>query len=228
MTAAIPLRMQDLATSSSPNAQKDYPNDGENTNVIRLTRTFTEPSTSVGYQQNLHADGTSANSINESCDLAKLNSVEAIFEIRRLSGLTWELLSELFNVSRRTVIQWANGRLPTEHFESEIRRVLETMRHLNEGDQLATLERLLTVVDGSTLFDNLVEHRYAEVLQLPAGTAAVANSRQHSVAFLGSESEQRQLAPPALLLGAIQERPELPVGKTRIFRPERKKKIQTE
>src|SRR6185503_7037508 len=34
----------------------------------------------------------------------------AIMEIRRLSGMTWEQLANLFEVSRRTVHFWASGK----------------------------------------------------------------------------------------------------------------------
>ncbi|MYE02765.1 MAG: helix-turn-helix transcriptional regulator [Alphaproteobacteria bacterium] len=44
------------------------------------------------------------------------NAAHALFEIRRLSGLTWQELADLFGVSRRTVHNWANGARPSaEH-----------------------------------------------------------------------------------------------------------------
>ena len=38
------------------------------------------------------------------------STAEAIMEIRRRSGLTWQELGDLFDVSRRSIHHWANGK----------------------------------------------------------------------------------------------------------------------
>src|SRR5690348_926812 len=45
---------------------------------------------------------------------------EAILEIRRRAGLTWEELADLFDVSRRSVHHWANGKAVTADHEQRI------------------------------------------------------------------------------------------------------------
>ena len=44
---------------------------------------------------------------------------KALGELRRLSGLTWEQLAKLFNVSRRSLHFWASGQ-PLSRFNEEV------------------------------------------------------------------------------------------------------------
>ncbi|MEM5709754.1 helix-turn-helix transcriptional regulator, partial [Elizabethkingia meningoseptica] len=69
---------------------------------------------------------------------ASESTAAAVLEIRRLSGLTWEELADLFDVSRRSVHHWASGKpVNTEH-DQALRGVLTALRHLDRGDPAAT------------------------------------------------------------------------------------------
>ena len=89
---------------------------------------------------------------------------EAVLEIRRRSGLTWEQLGKLFDVSRRSVHHWASGKAVTPEHERMIRRMLASIRRLDQGSQAATRARLLAVDErfGFTVLDLLKEGRFGE------------------------------------------------------------------
>lgn len=133
------------------------------------------PVTTTGPDRTVAAHGTTSGPANEAGVPVRQSTAEAVLEIRRRSGLTWESLSELFNVSRRTVHHWANGRAPSTSHEMDIRRTLDAVRHIDEGNQRATRDRLLATFHGTSLFEMLADRRYADVLQQKAGANCLTN-----------------------------------------------------
>lgn len=87
---------------------------------------------------------------------------QAISELRRISGLTWEQLGELFDVSRRSVHFWASGKPLNAENETRLLQVLDIVRTADRGDARSTRLALLDVHDGSSAFDLLVEERFDE------------------------------------------------------------------
>ncbi len=194
-------------------------------NFLGLLVVSFDPGTTASPQAIPSMDGTSSGPEARTCIPARQTTDEALLELRRRSGLTWELLSELFNVSRRSVHHWANGRAPSAQHELEIRWVLDAIRHLDEGNRHATHDRLLTATNGLSPFDLLVCRRYTDVLRLSAGAGAVEVGC-HYTALSDEEWAKRRPPPPALLLDSVQDRPAAPVGKVRIAYPVgRKKKL---
>lgn len=224
MTSAAVIRVAEPATSAGGRYPADAicPAGDEDTTVITLSE-FLYRKTAVGPQSVLPMERTSSSPATRTHAPVGQTTSEAILELRRRSGLTWELLSEIFNVSRRTVHHWANGKPPSAQHEWEVRRTLDAVRHLDEGDRRATRDRLLTAANGLSLFDLLTERRYADVLDQTAGTASTNANRRHA-ALSEDEQAKRRPTPPVLLLDAITDRPNLPVGKARIVHPVRKKK----
>lgn len=151
----------------------------------------------------------------------KQSTEQALLEIRRRSGLTWELLSTLFNVSRRTIHHWANGKSPSVQHEYQIRRTRDAIRHLDEGAQRTTRDRLLVIENGLSLFELLAESRYDEVMSQVAGAGSVATIGS-AVEISEEERERRRPQTPDLLLGALQDRPNIEAKPARILRPARR------
>jgi len=172
-------------------------------------------------------DETSSDLEATTCVAIGQTAAEALLELRRRSGLTWESMSSLFGVSRRTVHHWANGKAPSAQHEVQIRRTLDAVRHLDEGNRRATRDRLLTAADGLSPFDLLANRRYADVLRQSAGSAPAETGRRRA-ARSGEEWAKRRAPPPTLLLDAMQDRPALQVGKARIAHPAGRKKKPTE
>jgi len=154
-----------------------------------------------------------------------VTTAEAVLEIRRRSGLTWEELSELFGVSRRSVHHWANGKTVTMEHDREIRGVLKAIHRIDEGSQAATRDRLLTIgASEKSVFALLKAHRFDEAMAQIGGTVVPAPQR-----IPLSQKAQEMLRPPApaLLLEAEQDRPNFPVSKARIARAVRTAKKST-
>ena len=147
-----------------------------------------------------------------------MTSADAVLEIRLRSGLSWEMLSDLFNVSHRTLRHWANGKAPSARREQEIRRTLDAVRHLDEGDRRATRDRLLATTNGPSLFALLVERRFVDVMRLPKG-AAPKDRKRRTTRLSEDEWAMRQPPPPFVLLDTISGELEIPVGRARIVRP---------
>ncbi len=183
--------------------------------------TLMEPGTTVGPDRIVAVRGTSSGRSYETGAPARQSTAEAVLEIRRRSGLTWDSLSDLFNVSRRTVHHWANGRLPSTRHEMDIRRTLDAVRHLDEGNQRATRDRLLATFHGASLFDMLADRRFAEVLQQHPGAGSMASGSRRT-ALSEEEWARRRPTRPELLLESIQDRPNVSVAAARIARPARR------
>ena len=140
-------------------------------------------------------------------------------EIRRRSGLTWQELAELFEVSRRSVHHWANGNPVSAGRERIIRRMLAAIRHLDRGSQVDTRALLLAVdqATGVSTLDLLKTGRFDDA------TARVAGGRAtppHRVPLSSDIQDARRPPAPALLLGAEQDRPDVP-AKARTVQPKR-------
>jgi DNA-binding transcriptional regulator YiaG len=91
----------------------------------------------------------------------------AINEIRKLSGLTWEQLARLFNVSRRSLHFWASGQPMSRFNEESLNRLLGTIRYINRGSASINRTVLLSPSrDGVIPFDLLIVGKYEEVKRL--------------------------------------------------------------
>ena len=144
---------------------------------------------------------------------------DAIMEIRRRSGLTWEELGDLFDVSRRSVHHWANGKPVSARHDRTIRSMLAAIRHLDRGDRAGTRALLLTVdqAAGVSTLDLLKDGRFEEATGRVAGVRAPV---PHPTPLSRTAWDARRPPAPVLLLGAEQERPEIP-AKVRTVRARR-------
>jgi hypothetical protein len=137
------------------------------------------------------------------------SSASAILEIRRRSGLTWDELAYLFDVSRRSVHHWASGKTVSSSHHRQIRRMLAAMRHIDQGEAPRTRDFLLASdASGESRLDLLSRNRFEEA------TARVLTGRAPVPPILTPLSEgarrARRPASPASLLDASQDRPVAP------------------
>jgi DNA-binding transcriptional regulator YiaG len=128
----------------------------------------------------------------------------AIGELRRLSGLTWDQLARLFNVSRRSLHFWASGKPIAPSNEEHLQRLLVVLRKIDRGSASANRSMLLGAREDGTLpFDLLTNGDYERVLLL----AGVGNALRVSPRKLSAEAEAaRAPPPPENLVGALQDR----------------------
>jgi len=155
------------------------------------------------------------------------NSAEAnrstLNELRRLSGLTWEQLAKLFNVSRRSLHFWASGHPLSRFNEENLNRLLGTIRYINRGS--ASLNRNLLLSpgqDGRLLFDLLIAGEHEEVKRiLGPGNAP---QKPQLVPLSEDASMSRMPPPPEDLVDAVQEPIHREVGRSRPARAARSRK----
>lgn len=91
----------------------------------------------------------------------------SIAELRQLSGLTWDQLARLFDVSRRSVHFWASGKAMTPSNEERLHRTLSVVRKIDRGSASANRNALLAAAgDGSIPFDLLAAGQYERVVEI--------------------------------------------------------------
>ncbi|MGE3536374.1 MAG: XRE family transcriptional regulator [Candidatus Tectimicrobiota bacterium] len=141
----------------------------------------------------------------------------ALMELRRLSGLTWDQLAQLFGSTRRSLHFWASGKPLSAAHEAQLSRLLALMRRLDRGSPQANRALLLGLQpDGSLPFARLVAGCYDAVLaQLGAGTAP---QRPRPAPLSASARAARAPYAPEALAGAVQERVHNTDGPTRVPR----------
>lgn len=161
-------------------------------------------------------ESTTANITGQIDYLPAKTTAEAVLEIRRLSGLTWDELSEIFDVSRRSVHHWANGKKISARNERVVHQTLAAINHLDEGGQSKTRARLLEVgISGHSPFNFLASHEFEQVLALIPGEAKPV----HHYSPLASQALEAQRPPaPVSLLSANPERFRSSTSKARIAR----------
>jgi transcriptional regulator with XRE-family HTH domain len=155
------------------------------------------------------------------------NSAEAnrstLNELRRLSGLTWEQLAKLFNVSRRSLHFWASGQPLSPSNEENLNRLLGTIRYINRGS--ASLNRNLLLSpgrDGRLLFDLLIAGEHEEVKRILG--PGNAHQKPQLVPLSEDASMSRMPPPPEDLVDALQEPIHREVGRSRPARAARSRK----
>lgn len=148
---------------------------------------------------------------------------KALSELRQLSGLTWEQLASLFNVSRRTLHFWASGQALSKTHEETLNRLLGTIRYVNRGS--ASLNRTLLLNPGDDFqlpIDLLAAGQYKEVEQrLGAGNAT---QRPRVSALSEAAIASRLPPPPGDLVDALQDPVHQEMGRSKPARVVRNRK----
>jgi DNA-binding transcriptional regulator YiaG len=144
----------------------------------------------------------------------------AVSEIRRLSGLTWEQMGVLFQVSRRSVHFWASGKSMNAANEERLMRVLQVIRDSYRGSAQSTRTALVTPVDGVVPFDLLAKERFDEARRLlVSGTGGTMTSAR--VALSPAAERTRRPLRPSEIVDASHESVHREVGRGRGVRTAR-------
>lgn len=115
-----------------------------------------------------------------------------VYELRRLTGLSWEQLSSLLGVSRRTLHNWATGGEIAAKNEEKLARVHSTINRIDRGSASKNRSLLFSPTsDGNTLYDQLRQELYEEVKSIAGPSAGRLERRLKPL----DENASRQLAP---------------------------------
>jgi hypothetical protein len=176
--------------------------------VLLITTDISEPATASTYAAYFPFERTAAVPPGQLDLVSAQTTADAVLEIRRLSGLTWEELGDLFDVSRRSIHHWASGKVASAKHEQIIRQILDAIRHLDRGGATDTRALLLTADSfGVSTLDLLKAGSYKEAM---SRAAPHVMPEQRRVPLSQTAQNLRRLPAPALLLSADQERPDIP------------------
>jgi DNA-binding transcriptional regulator YiaG len=187
--------------------------------AMLIATTLSGPATASTYAVPRLVERTAAGPAGQIEHVPAESTAEAILEIRRRSGLTWEELGDLFDVSRRSVHHWASGKPVSAKHDQMIRRMLAAIRHFDQGSQAGTRAQLLAV-DGATgvsALDLLKDGLFDEAMARVEGVRAPEHRR---IPLSRTARDARRPQSPRLLLEAEQERPDIP-AKARVGRAAR-------
>ena len=185
--------------------------------VMRLT-TVADSATAVTYEPPRIVERTTAGQHGQIRSVVPPESTgEAVLEVRRRSGLTWEELGDLFGVSRRSVHHWASGKPASAAHERLIRRMLAAIRCLDQGSQSDTRRKLLATshVEGHSVFEMLKERRFTEVMP---PDAMVGEPERPRPTLSRKAWDMRRPQPPVSLLEAEQDGQAERPGRARLAR----------
>jgi hypothetical protein len=144
-------------------------------------------------------------------------------ELKRLSGLTWEQLAKIFNVSRRSLHFWASGKPLSPFNEEHLRRLLGTVQYINRGSSDINRSALLQPQQGSIIpLDLLIAGKYEEVKRLLGAGKAVEKPKLKP---LSPEAMASRIPPrPEDLVGTLNDTIHKEVGRSRPAKTTRSRK----
>ena len=145
----------------------------------------------------------------------------AVSELRRLSGLTWDQLGQLFKVTRRSVHFWASGKPLNAMNEQRLLQVLEVVRWADRGDARSNRSAMFEVCDDNTPFDLLAAGKFDTAKNL---LGPGPRRRRIELGQLSHAAKaDRRPPPPEELIDAVHDDVRHDVGRGRAARTVRNK-----
>lgn len=107
-----------------------------------------------------HTGSTSTHvafSVTDVTDASEVEDAAALIaELRRLTGLTWAQISQLFDVSKRAPFHWASGKNISADHHQRLGKVVSLLRRADRGSAEENKKLLLSEAkDGQTFLDLL-------------------------------------------------------------------------
>lgn len=182
---------------------------------------WTSDSTSAGGSAALGVDDEMPRADVESPDNKRQTTSSATSELRRISGLTWEQLAEMFGVSVRTMHFWASGKALNADNERRLFRVLDVVRSGDQGSARKNRAALLVSEANISALELLRDGRFEEAqARVQVETPA---TRHLGPKLSPSERAKFTPPPPAELMGALHEPIHQSTGRSRAARSVRSK-----
>jgi DNA-binding transcriptional regulator YiaG len=147
-------------------------------------------------------------------ELPVKSTQQAVNELRKLSGLTWEQLATLFNVSRRSVHFWASGEALSSANEEKLNRTLDAVEYVSRGSASSNRSLLMGIADdGKSYLELLAAGEFDRVKHL---LGAGNTPAKPTLGQISPAAEIARRPPnPADLVDALQDSIHREVGKSR-------------
>jgi DNA-binding transcriptional regulator YiaG len=154
---------------------------------------------------------------------------QTINELRKISGLTWDQLSQLFDVSRRSIHFWASGQQLSSKNEAKLNRILDTVRYISRGSASLNRSLLMGIAgNGKSHLELLRTGEYQQVKDSISQSALFANSTGNTLSKLKATQTTKEkpstLPNPGDLVDALQDSIHHEVGRPRPAKSVRSKK----
>lgn len=127
----------------------------------------------------------------------------AIMEIRFLTGLTWEKLAEIFDISRRSIHSWASGKPLNAKNEERVYRVLDAVHKIDRGTSRKNRALLLREHDGTGPIALLRQSQYEKFVELVG--RGPGRKRSKLMPLSQKEKESRRPPPLDVMVSALQD-----------------------
>ena len=139
-------------------------------------------------------------------DNKETSTRRAINEIRLKTGLTWNQLSMIFRVDRRSLHYWASGKALSASHEAQLFLLLRLVRQIDRGSARANRAILLTPLGESNQspFEKLVSGDYEEVFALLGSPGSI---RRRSAMPSAEQVTSKLPAAPFVFDGDIDDSP---------------------
>lgn len=148
-----------------------------------------------------------------------ISTSRVISEIRRISGLTWDELGKLFQVSRRSVHFWASGQPMGSANVKFLLEVLVFFRKVDRGSARNNRVAVFQTLHDRIPFDLISEKKFTEAEQLIG--RGIGREKLPSSRMDPAEKVLRSPLPPERLVDAMSDRIHLPFGKGRAVQTSR-------
>lgn len=124
----------------------------------------------------------------------------AISELRLISGFTWDHIANIFNVSRRSVHNWANGKPMNQGHEDKLFSVLNVVRRVDAGSATQNRSAFLQKSEsGESPLEMLADSKFEEAIRT-IGVSPTPRSVSKPISKVAWEDRIQNLQPP---LGAL-------------------------
>jgi DNA-binding transcriptional regulator YiaG len=146
---------------------------------------------------------------------------QTVNELRKISGLTWEQLAQLFDVSRRSIHFWASGQQLSTKNEAKLNRILDTVQYISRGS--ASINRSLLMEIASNDKSHLELLKTGEYRQVRDSIGA-GNIPRNPKTVQPTKEKSSTLPNPGDLVDALQNSIHREVGRARLAKSARSKR----
>lgn len=132
-----------------------------------------------------------------------MNTLVDINKLRQISGLSWDQIAILFNISRRSVHFRASGQPLTAANEEKLTQILNVVQYISRGSASHNRSLLMGIADdGKSYLDLIAAGEYDRVQHSIGAGNTPAKPR---LGKLSPEAEMSRLPTnPAALIDALQ------------------------